>query len=61
MLGNSVHLAKSDILSAFRIIPVHPDDYELLGFQWNGKYFVGPVVKFFKDFDCSINKKSSKT
>ena len=48
MLGNSVHLAKSDILSAFRIIPVHPDDYELLGFQWNGKYFVGPVVKFLK-------------
>ena len=40
MLGNSVHLAKSDILSAFRIIPVHPDDYELLGFRWNGKYFV---------------------
>ena len=40
MLGNSVHLAKSDILSAFRIIPVHPDDYELLGFRWNWKYFV---------------------
>ena len=29
-------LGKSD---AFRIIPIHPDDYGLLGMQWRGLYY----------------------
>ena len=29
-------MAKADIESAFRIIPIHPDDYHLLGFMWEG-------------------------
>ena len=27
-------MAKTDIKSAFRIIPVHPDDHPLLGMKW---------------------------
>ena len=34
-LGHSCSLAKFDIKSAFRLIPVHPDDWELLGMHWN--------------------------
>ena len=39
-LGRGCALAKTDVRSAFRIIPVHPFDYQLLGIQWRGKYYV---------------------
>ena len=39
-LGRGCVLAKTDVRSAFRIIPVHPFDYQLLGMQWRGKYYV---------------------
>ena len=31
--------AKTDIKSAFRIIPIRPADYNLLGFYWRGSYY----------------------
>ena len=39
-----VHMAKVDIESAFRIIPVSPADRPLLGFQWKGQYFMDAVL-----------------
>ena len=44
--GQGCFLAKTDIESAFRLIPVHPDDYELLGMFWNGKYYYDKVLPF---------------
>ena len=38
-LGQGCFLAKSDIKSAFRIIPIRPQDYPLLGMTWQGKYY----------------------
>ena len=35
--GKGCYMAKSDIKSGFRILPVHADDYPLLGFSWKGK------------------------
>ncbi|XP_071118310.1 uncharacterized protein [Haliotis cracherodii] len=35
-LGKGALLAKFDIQSAFRIIPVHPSDFELLGIRFEG-------------------------
>jgi len=32
-------IAKTDVRSAFRIIPVHPSDYPLLGLQWRGQWY----------------------
>ena len=32
-------LAKSDISDAFRIVPLHPSQYHLTGFYWNGYYY----------------------
>lgn len=32
-LGRGCFLAKTDIKSAFRLLPVHPEDYMLLGFS----------------------------
>ena len=42
--GSGCFLAKTDIESAFRLIPIHPDDYELLGMFWDGKYYVDKVL-----------------
>lgn len=37
--GHGCFLAKTDIKNAFRIIPIHPIDYGLLGMQWRGLYY----------------------
>ena len=39
-------MSKTDVQSAFRIIPVHPLDWELLGMQWKGLYFFDMVLPF---------------
>ena len=37
--GPGAYLAKSDIQNAFRLIPLHPSQYHLTGFQWDGYYY----------------------
>ena len=44
--GPGCFLAKTDIESAFQLIPVHPDDYELVGMYWEGKYYYDKVLPF---------------
>ena len=39
-IGPNCHLAKTDVRSAFRIIPVNSADYYLLGMHWKGKYYI---------------------
>ncbi|XP_028403232.1 uncharacterized protein LOC114525965 isoform X1 [Dendronephthya gigantea] len=43
-LGRGCFLAKTDIKSAFRIIPIRPADYDLLGIFWQGKYYYDRVM-----------------
>lgn len=45
-LGRGTLLAKFDVESAYRIIPVHRDDRYLLGMQWHGNYFVDMALPF---------------
>ena len=33
------HLAKADVADAFRLLPVHPLDHNLLGFKYNKEYY----------------------
>ena len=33
------YLAKTDIKIAFRMLPVNPQDYHLLGMKWKGQYY----------------------
>ena len=35
-LGQGCYLSKLDVEVAFRIAPVHPDDWHLLGMKWQG-------------------------
>ena len=39
-IGKGCLISKADIKSAFRILPIAPDSYHLLGFQWNSAYFI---------------------
>ena len=42
-LGQYCFMAKTDIEAAFCQYPVHPDDWELLGMQWTGKYYFDKI------------------
>ena len=42
--GPGCFLAKTDIKNAFRIIPIYPNDYGLLGMQWRGLYYYDRCV-----------------
>ena len=45
-LGRDAQLTKLDIKDAYRIIPVHPDDYHLLGISWRGATYIDRVLPF---------------
>ena len=39
-------LGKVDIKSAYRVVPVHPDDRWLLGMQWEGALYIDKTLPF---------------
>ena len=39
-------MAKIDLQSAYRHVPVHPDDQDLLGIEWNGKAYRDQALPF---------------
>ena len=45
-LGQGALLAKVDIKSAYRMVPVHPEDRLLLGMSWNGALYVDAALPF---------------
>ena len=45
-LGPGTQLAKIDIKSTYRIIPVHPDDRPLLGMLWEDQLYVDAALPF---------------
>ena len=47
-------VAKADIESAYRIIPIHPNDYHLLGFSWNGQYYFDKCLPMGCSSSCKI-------
>lgn len=45
-LGPGALMAKFDIESAYRLIPVHPDDRPLLGMTWRDKLYIDAALPF---------------
>ena len=45
-LGRKTTMAKTDIDSAFRLIPIHPNDHPLLGFKFNNHYYYDTCLPF---------------
>ena len=52
-------MAKTDIEDGFRNIPIHPADYHLLGFQWEGQYYFDKCLPMGASSSCQIFEKLS--
>ena len=52
--GRYAFMAKSDIKSAFRIIPINPNDRHLLGFKWNNKFYFDNCLPMGCSSSCQI-------
>jgi len=50
----TVFLAKTDIESAFRIIPIIPQDQPLLGLSWRGQFYMDAVLPMGASSSCAI-------
>ena len=52
--GKGCFLAKTDIKDAFRIIPIQPSDYPLLGVKWNGLYYYDRCMPMGCSSSCKM-------
>ncbi|XP_033739602.1 uncharacterized protein LOC117326910 isoform X1 [Pecten maximus] len=52
--GPGTLLAKTDIENAFRILPISPNDYELLGMKIAGKYYFDRVLPMGCSISCNL-------
>jgi hypothetical protein len=46
LLGRGALVAKLDIRSAYRLVPVHPQGRYLLGVEWEGRHYVDSALPF---------------
>ena len=58
-LGPSCYLGKTDIKSAFCLVPLHPSEYHLLGMKNLEKCYVDKCLPFGMVSSCQIFKKVS--
>ena len=58
-VGRGALIAKADIENAFRLLPIHPDDHELLGFCFNGYYYYDCCLPMGCSSSCRIFEKFS--
>lgn len=59
-LGIDVFCCKTDIRFGFRILPVFPQDSELLGFMWEDKYYFDRCLPMGCRTSCKIVKHSAQ-
>lgn len=60
LLGCNTLLGKIDIENAFRILPIHPNDFSLLGFTLNGFYFIDKCLPMGCSLSCALFEKFAK-
>lgn len=52
-LGPEAQIARLDIKSAFRLLPIHISDFELLGFKIQDMFFIDKCLPFGCSFSCA--------
>jgi hypothetical protein len=57
--GRGTLMAKADIKSAFRLMPVHPNDFGLLGLSLDGKFYYDMCLPMGAKSSCAIFEKFS--
>ena len=45
-LGRGTQLGKIDLKSAYRILPIHPEDRQFLGISWEGRAYIDRCLPF---------------
>lgn len=60
-LGPGTLFSKTDIDSAFRLIPIHPDDHHLLGFKFQGHYYYDTCLPMGASSSCAIFERFSSS
>ncbi|KAM4016896.1 uncharacterized protein ACNLHF_003047 [Anomaloglossus baeobatrachus] len=51
--GRGALMAKADVEAAFRLLPVHPESFHLLGFMWDGEYYVDRCLPMGCSISCA--------
>lgn len=58
-LGRGALLAKTDLENAYKQIPIHPNDFELLGFMIDNMYYYDKTLPFGLSYSCNLFEKFS--
>ena len=58
--GKGALMAKTDIEQAFKIIPIHPSDFELLGFSHDNQFYFDKTLPFGLSFSCNLFERLSQ-
>lgn len=58
--GSGAELAKVDIKSAFRLMPINPADFDLLGIYIDGRYYIDKCLPMGCSISCSLFEKFAK-
>ena len=53
-LGQAAWLGKMDVKSAFRLLKISPNDFQLLGFRLLDKFYVVKVLSLGSSISCSL-------
>jgi hypothetical protein len=53
-MGPACHLAKTDIKDAYRLLPIHPSEYCLLGFKLDNYFYYEKVLPMGLSSSCRI-------
>ena len=58
-LGFGALLAKTGLENAYKQVPVHPHDFELLGFQIENMFYFDKTLPFGLSYSCNLFEKFS--
>ena len=58
-MGKGALIGKKDIANAFRLMPIRPEDFCLLGFQFQDKYYFDKSLPFGCSIACATFEKFS--
>lgn len=59
-LGRGCLLSKTDIQDSYRLVPIHPSDYNLMGIYFNGFYYIDRCLQMGCASACKIFDSFSK-
>ena len=53
-IGKGANIGKRDIKSAFRLLPIYPGDFDLLGFKFDDMYYIDKCLPMGCSISCKV-------